>query len=163
MQFDVTIRKIFVSDGHRFAGRHGQEPEEFEMVEKESIEVVAGRGILGDRYFDHKPNYKGQLTFFSEEAYLKLREQFPGVDRDPSVFRRNVMVSGVDLNALIGKSFDLGGVSMVGVEEAAPCYWMNRAYCEGAHEALKGMGGLRVRIETDGELRLGPASLQVAE
>ncbi len=131
------------------------------MEERDSIECVAGKGIIGDRYFDHKENYKGQLTFFSEEVFLDLREKFPEVDRDPSVFRRNVLVSGIDLNKLIGQRFSVGDLEMEGVEEASPCYWMNQAYCEGAEEALRGRGGLRVRFLTDGAMQVGSASLTV--
>jgi MOSC domain-containing protein YiiM len=74
-------------------------------------------------------------------------------DRDTSVFRRNVIVSDVDLNALIGKEFEVQGITFKGTEEAKPCYWMNQAFAEGAEKALMGNGGLRARILTDGVLR----------
>ena len=34
------------------------------MIEVPVVECVAGRGIRGDRYFDFKNDYKGQITFF---------------------------------------------------------------------------------------------------
>jgi MOSC domain-containing protein YiiM len=54
-----------------------------------------------------------------------------------------VLVSGIDLNGLIGKAFAVGGVEFSGSEECAPCYWMEEAIGPGAHEWLKGRGGLR--------------------
>ena len=41
----------------------------------EFIECVAGRGIRGDRFFDYKENYKGQITFFALEVFDALRRE----------------------------------------------------------------------------------------
>lgn len=161
MTHEVEIKQIYVSDGHCFAGRHGKGPLDYSMKAHERVECVAGKGIVGDRYFDHKPDYKGQLTLFSEEIYLELVRRFDRSDRGPEVFRRNVILSGVDLNTLIGKEFRIGDVVMSGVEEAKPCYWMNQAFGEGAEEALSGHGGLRVRLLTDGRLSVGAHQLTV--
>ncbi len=70
--------------------------------------------------------------------------------------RRNVMVSGLDLSALVGRGFRLQGVLFEGVSEAKPCYWMNDAVAPGAEQWLRGRGGLRARIRSDGELCVGP-------
>jgi MOSC domain-containing protein YiiM len=163
MTYEIEIRHLFISGGHRFVGRHGKIPQEFEMAEKEKIECVGGKGIVGDRFFDYKEDYKGQLTLFSEEVYLDLIERFNVKDRGPSVFRRNVVLAGVELNSLIGQEFRLGDVDMKGTEEATPCYWMNQAFCVGANEALRGRGGLRVRILSDGELSQGGHTLVVRD
>ena len=48
----------------------------------------------------------------------------------------------------------MNGVLFEGTQEASPCSWMNYAFCEGAEAALKGRGGLRARILTDGILRV---------
>jgi len=39
------------------------------------------------------------------------------------------------------------------MEECRPCYWMDRAIAPGAEQFLKGRGGLRARIFSNGELR----------
>ena len=163
MNQEIEIKKLFVSGGHRFVGRHGKGPREHVMEERESIECVAGKGIIGDRFFDYKEDYKGQLTFFSDEVYQDMLSRFPGIDRDPSVFRRNVLIAGVELNDLIGRRFSIGDVEMLAVEEASPCYWMNEAFCDGAEEALRGRGGLRVRLLTDGVLSVGFGTLALEE
>lgn len=159
MKWNVEIHHLFVSEGHRFAGRHGKEPLQFPMTDRPTIECVAGKGIVGDRYFDYKPDYKGQLTFFSADAFRQIQSDLGVDDKDASVFRRNVVLSGVDLNELIGVQFSLGDVDFEGVEEARPCYWMNQAFCPGAEEWLRGKGGLRVRILTDGEIEVGQHQL----
>jgi MOSC domain-containing protein YiiM len=123
------------------------------MVEVNAIECVAGRGIRGDRYFDFKDDYKGQVTFFSLEVFDELCGALQ-VDRAvPSAVRRNVFTRNVDLNELIDQDFEIQGVRFHGTQECRPCYWMNRAIAPGAEEFLKGRGGLRARILTSGELR----------
>ena len=123
------------------------------MVAVDSVECVAGKGLRGDRFFDYKEDYKGQITFFEEEVYEGLCEQFGESGLNPGVFRRNVITRGVDLNTLIDKEFEVQGILFFGTQESAPCHWMNQAFAEGAEAALKGHGGLRAKILTDGVLR----------
>lgn len=149
----MRILHLYLSPRHVYVGHHGRPPGTEPMTEVDEVECLAGQGLVGDRYFGHKEDFKGQITFFSQEVYESLCERLAVHDRPPSVFRRNVIVSGVDLNALIGREFELQGVSFAGSEEARPCYWMNQAFGEGAEQALMGQGGLRARILTDGVLR----------
>ena len=116
------------------------------------IECVAGRGICGDRYFGFKDNYKGQITFFSLDVFDELCSALQIQDCSPSLVRRNVIMRDVDLNQLIGQDFEIQGVHFHGTQECSPCYWMDRAVAPGAEEFLKGRGGLRARILTDGTL-----------
>jgi MOSC domain-containing protein YiiM len=67
--------------------------------------------------------------------------------------RRNVITRHVELNELIGQDFEVQGVRFHGTGECRPCYWMDRAIGPGAEEFLKGRGGLRARILSDGQLR----------
>ena len=67
--------------------------------------------------------------------------------------RRNIIVEGQDLNALIGREFDVQGVRFLGTEEASPCLWMDEAFGKGALQALVGKGGLRAKILQSGKLR----------
>lgn len=130
------------------------------LIYFEELHCLAGRGIRGDRFFDHKENYKGQITLFADEVYRALCEKFQVRDKPPSVFRRNVITRGVDLNSLTGTEFEIQGIWFSGVEECKPCYWMDQAFHAGAEAALKGWGGLRARILSDGVLRC-PAMVQL--
>ena len=68
----ITIEHLFVSPGHNFFGHFGKPPGENPTIEVPQVECVAGRGIRGDRFFDHKEDYKGQITFFAMEIYEEL-------------------------------------------------------------------------------------------
>jgi len=148
------IRNIFISPGHNFVGHHGKPPGENPTLDVREARLLAGRGIEGDRYLDFKDDYKGQLTFFAWEVYERICAQFGIHDKSPGIFRRNIITEGVDLNALIGKEFEVQGVRFLGTQESAPCHWMNAIFAEGAEEALKGHGGLRAKILNDGVLRV---------
>ena len=72
----MLIRQIFISPGHNFVGHHGRPPGDFPLVEVPKVECVAGHGLRGDRYFDFREDYKGQVTFLSAEVFEKLCANF---------------------------------------------------------------------------------------
>ena len=152
----MRVVALYLSPGHNFFGHHGKPPGDHPIVEVDQVECVAGKGLKGDRFFDFKKDYKGQVTFFSEEVYRELCRELERHDRPHSVFRRNVIVNSVDLNALIGEEFEIQGVRFKGISECAPCYWMEQAFAPGAEEFLKGRGGLRAQVLTDGVLHRDP-------
>ncbi len=149
----AAIKYLYVSPGHNFFGHYGRAPSDYPIQEVTRIRCLAGRGIAGDRFLDYKDGYKGQITFFEEEVYLELCNLLSIYDRSPAVLRRNVLTTGVRLNALIGQTFQIQGVTFSGVEECRPCFWMDHAFGPGAEAHLKGRGGLRARILTDGYLK----------
>jgi MOSC domain-containing protein YiiM len=149
----VEICHLYISPGHNFVGHHGREPDTHPAIEVPVLECLAGRGIRGDRYLDFKDDYKGQITFFSQDIFDELCSALEVHEISPSVARRNVITRGVDLNGFIGTEFEIQGVRFYGTQECAPCYWMDRAFAPGAQNFLRGNGGLRARILTDGKLR----------
>lgn len=149
----IIIEKLFISPGHNFFGHHEQPPGNHPTVEVGRVECVAGRGLPGDRFFDFKDDYKGQVTFFSAEVFEAVCREFGVTGKSPGVTRRNVITRGVDLNSLIGQEFEIQGVRFAGVCECSPCHWMNQAIAPGAERSLHARGGLRARILTDGVLQ----------
>jgi MOSC domain-containing protein YiiM len=152
----VNVHGLYVAPGHNFFGRHGQAAAENPIREVAEVDCVAGRGLRGDRFFNHKENYQGQVTFFAWETYEEICRELAVYDKPPSAFRRNVITAGVDLQELIGREFEIQGVRFRGTEECRPCYWMEQAFAPGANAFLKGRGGLRAEILSDGVLRTNP-------
>ncbi|HIG84634.1 MAG TPA: molybdenum cofactor biosysynthesis protein [Verrucomicrobia bacterium] len=149
----MIVRHIYVAEKHNFYGHHGKEPSNYPMIEIDEATCEKGMGIIGDRFYNYKPDYKGPITFFSWEVYEDICRIFKLKNLCPSTFRRNIIVTEVDLNSLIGKTFTVQGIDFLGTQEAAPCYWMNGAVAPGAEDAMKGRGGLRAKILTSGVLR----------
>lgn len=152
----VVIHHLYLSPGHNFFGRHGMPAAAHAIEAVDQVICRAGRGIEGDRFFDYKEDYKGQITFFAWETYIEIKAALKVPELSPGAFRRNVLVEGLDLNALIGRRFRLGGIAFEGTVEAKPCYWMEQAVAPGAEAWLLGRGGLRARILADGVLTKGP-------
>jgi MOSC domain-containing protein YiiM len=158
----MQIRQIFISEGHNYFGHHGRPPDDHPLVEVRSIECIAGHGIRGDRFYDYRDDYKGQITFFSLEVFEKLAQHFGLTNKSPGAVRRNVVVSDVELNELIGEEFSIQSVRLRGTAHCKPCYWMDQAIAPGAEEFLQGNGGLRAQILSDGVITVGDAQLVLA-
>lgn len=159
----MTIHHLYTSPGHNYYGRHGKPAGTSPIEEHGSIRLVAGRGIEGDRFFDWKEDYKGQITLIDVQVINDIRAYAENPDLPASAFRRNVVTEGLDLNALIGKNFLLNGILLEGSEECSPCYWMDKA-CgkEGTEEHMKNRGGLRCRILGSGTLSTGEVNFRFA-
>jgi MOSC domain-containing protein YiiM len=159
----MKIRQIFISAGHNYFGHHGRAPDDHPLVDVPQIECVAGHGIRGDRFYDYRDDYKGQITFFSLEVFERLAQHFGLTNKSAGAVRRNVVVSGVDLNDLIGQEFSIQGIRLRGTAHCKPCYWMDQSIAPGAEEFLQGNGGLRAQILSDGVIAVGDAQLVLAE
>lgn len=149
----LRVVQIYVSPGHNYFGHHGKPAGDHVVESVDQVECVAGKGLRGDRFFDYKEDYKGQVTFFTKEVYDSMCQHFDVWDKPAAVLRRNVLIEGGDLNDLIGEEFEIQGVRFCGTQEAAPCYWMNQAFAIGAEDFLTGQGGLRAHILSNGILR----------
>jgi molybdopterin-guanine dinucleotide biosynthesis protein A len=156
-EWQAELLEIWISAGNDFRGRHEKGRLNHGIRGVSEIECVAGMGLRGDRYFGYKENFKGQVTFFDADAVQAVRERFATPDLSGALFRRNLIVRGVDLEQWVGRKFRFQGIDFEGSEECKPCYWMDEAVAPGAEEFLKQnfRGGLRARILTDGILRAG--------
>lgn len=157
----MRIEQIFTSPGHNYFGHYGREPDTFPLQEMSEIECLAGRGIRGDRFFDYRDGYRGQITFFAREVFEELAREFGLTNHSPGALRRNLIVSGVALPELIGADFALQGVQFHGAADCKPCAWMDLAVAPGAEKFLAHRGGLRAQIVSDGRIRVGEAQLQI--
>jgi MOSC domain-containing protein YiiM len=153
----ATLERLYLSPGHNFFGHHGGPAGEHATLPAHELRCVTGRGIVGDRFFDYRPDYPGQITFFSAEVFEELCAALGAREASPAALRRNAIVRGIDLLALVGQEFTLQGVRFQGASECKPCYWMDQAIAPGAEAWLRGRGGLRSRILSDGVLSPGIA------
>lgn len=161
--YPIHLHHIFVSSQHNYWGREMGQPGPAPTRDVGEAELVAGKGLVGDRFFDtSRPD--SAVTFFALEVVQALANEFELPLLDPIVLRRNIVVAGVDLNALRGQEFEIASsnacVRFRGAGESYPCRWMNAAVAPGAMGWLKGRGGLRCRVSSDGVLRRGAAVLR---
>jgi MOSC domain-containing protein YiiM len=123
--------------------------------------AVAGRGLLGDRYFIGKGTFSHwggtgrALTIVEAEALEEI-----GLDYADA--RRNVVVRGVSLNPLVGRRFRIGGVELQARRLCEPCRHLERvAERDDLLRALVNRGGIRVDVLSDGEMAVGDSLVQL--
>lgn len=119
------------------------------------VRAVPGRGLEGDRYFDHpKMEPKRELTLVEAEAIEAFRTEFK-IDFGLEGTRRNVITRGVPLNHLIGKEFWIGDVKARGLQLCEPCATLQRLSHPKVLPGLIHRGGLRAQILSEGLIRVG--------
>jgi MOSC domain-containing protein YiiM len=157
--YPIRIHHLFISPGHRYFGRPRGQPAAHPILDSEQVEVHAGQGLVGDRFYGKGERFDGHVTFFAWEVFQSLSAELHAPAALVSALRRNVVIEGVPLNGLIGQEFAIDGVRFWGAKHCAPCRWMEEMVATGALPFLRGRGGLRAQALSDGVLRRGPAVL----
>ena len=124
----------------------------------ESVLAIAAHGIEGDYHSGNEDAQ--QVTLITTEAIESFNQEtlnaFKGSD-----LGRNIVTSGVDLALLIGKKFQIGQVTLEGMEHCQPCATLGARlahYRLTASEVVKGfkdLGGIRARVVEGGVMRTG--------
>ena len=122
----------------------------------ERVAAHAGKGLEGNRYF-----YAGgdapagrALTLIAAEA-LEAYEAETGKRLTAAESRRNVLVRGVDVNALVGKRFRIGAVVCEGVELCEPCAHLQSMTHPGLVQGMVHRAGLNADVLSDGVIAVG--------
>jgi MOSC domain-containing protein YiiM len=161
--YSITLEHIYISPGHNYFGKPKDGPGLHPTTDVEEVEVRAARGLVGDRYYGVPAHYEAQVTFFAAEVFDALLAEFGRSDLAPILTRRNIITRGANLNALLGQEFAIdagsGPIQFLGTKPCNPCAWMETMLGQGAHAFLRGRGGLRARILTNGTLRRGATTL----
>jgi MOSC domain-containing protein YiiM len=129
------------------------------ILSRQEIRAVAGRGLVGDRYFTQRGTYSStpgtgrQITLIEAEALEAAARD--GVTLDPGQARRNIVTRGVPLNHLVGREFFLGDVRLRGMRLCEPCAHLMGLTKRGVIKALIHRGGLRADIVADGVIHVG--------
>ncbi|KQO82384.1 molybdenum cofactor biosysynthesis protein [Frigoribacterium sp. Leaf263] len=162
----VTIELLLASPRSRYVGRPSDGPEPATDDETpDRIELRAGLGIVGDRYFARPAHRGASVTLLAAESLETVARLLGSGVLDPAAARRNIVLRGVDVDALLGFEFSLdsgeGPVVLRANRPANPCAWMDVVLAPGAFRAMRGRGGVRCEPLSDGALTLGPAVLSV--
>lgn len=162
-RYDVEILHLLVSPRHAYFGRAKDGAADVPTADADDAEVVADKGIVGDRFFGKAAHMDAAVTLFAVESLEAVAAELGSGPLDPLLTRRNVVLRGAQLVPLLGQDFtlDSGGstVAFHGGRQAQPCAWMNEMLAPGAHPALRGRGGIRCRALSSGFLHRGPAML----
>lgn len=122
----------------------------------EEVEAVVGSGLAGD-HFEPRPGGSGrrQVTTIQAE-HLPVIAALAGVESvDPADLRRNLVISGINLQALKGRRVQVGEAVLQMTTSTDPCSRMEAALGEGGFNAMRGMGGWNAEVIEPGTIRVG--------
>jgi hypothetical protein len=120
----------------------------------ESAQAHAGRGLEGDRYFTHEGTFSNPYSD-GHDLTLIEGEVVDELGLPLAEARRNVVTRGIDLNALVGRRFRVGGAECVGRRLCEPCAHLQRLTHPGILRDLVHRGGLRADVLSDGAIAVG--------
>ena len=129
-----------------------------------NAQVIAGRGLEGDRYYSKLGTYSNQpgsgrdVTLIEIEAVEGLKRDYE-IHLDPAQSRRNIVTRGVALNHLVEQEFRIGNVVLRGTRLCEPCSHLEKLTVKGALRGLIHRGGLRAEIVKGGRIRVGDTIL----
>lgn len=117
-----------------------------------SATAIAGVGLDGD----HAQGGRRQVTLLAREAWDTACAEL-GRTVDPAARRANLLVSGIDIGACIGRSLRIGEVVVDVLGETRPCELLDDDGRIGLCAALRPArrGGVHGTLRNDGTLRVG--------
>ena len=119
----------------------------------QSVTANEENGLSGDHYSGKSG--KRQVTLIQAEhlpvvASLLKKEQI-----DPSLTRRNIVVSGINLLALDGQQFRIGQAILEMTGPCEPCERMEENLGPGGLDAMQGHGGITAKVIRGGIINIG--------
>ena len=126
-----------------------------EIQEVNEINLLAGKGIVGDRYFQEKNEDRNQLTLIESENIDYYNNKF-NLKIPYLNFRRNIVTKGIKLNDLVGKKLIIGKTKKKGIDFCRPCKSLQENLNqENIIKEFLRMGGLRCEILTSSNIKSG--------
>jgi len=123
-----------------------------EIIEVNEINLIAGKGIVGDRHFRDFNDPFNQLSIIEseniDEYNLKNKLSIPYLN-----FRRNIVTKGIKLNDLLDKNIKIGSVKLDVIDLCRPCRHLSEKL--GRNDIIKEFlikGGIRCQILNDGKI-----------
>ncbi|MCX6401400.1 MAG: MOSC domain-containing protein [Propionibacteriales bacterium] len=127
------------------------------MQPKTTVEVEAGKGIVGDRYHGTRHRH---VTVQSRES-LDEAARAHGRDVPSHLTRRNFTISHGVVPREPGSRLRIGDVLLEAVRVAAPCKLLDDTIGPGAQEALRRRAGTVFRVLEGGTINVGDAVEEV--
>jgi len=121
----------------------------------EHAEALVGLGLQGDHRCLKTPGSARQVTIISSEYIHQIAQQL-GMDFiDPVLLRRNLVISGMNMNLLRFQRLQIGDVILETSALCDPCSRMDENLGKGAASAMFGYGGLCAKIIQGGNMSVG--------
>ena len=113
------------------------------------------KGIVNDRYYNHYKNKKEQVTLINLEEIDTFNKKI-GKNVDYKDFRRNIIISGINLDKYINKKIIIHNVVLKIHELCQPCnYLQKKLGISNLVKILVNKSGVRAEIISSGFISVG--------
>ena len=122
------------------------------IVNVHEVEVIKGKGLVGEKHFKENNKKRIQITLIEIEN-INHYNKITGTMSPAINFLRNIVTEGVRLNALIGKEFFIGNVKVKAHDLCRPCKYLQEFLQQkNTVKELLYTGGLRCEILSSGKI-----------
>lgn len=125
------------------------------VVLVDSVTALAELGLEGDHRCEKIPGSARQVTIISREYIEQIAEALTIPQIDPASLRRNLVISGMDMDLLRFQRLQIGEAIFETSALCHPCSRMDAALGSGAKQAIMGRGGLCAKIVQTGRIAIG--------
>ncbi len=129
------------------------------MQANQSVRLIPGTGIAGDRYatglgkYSEFPDIR-EVTLIEVETLVALKRDHD-IDLTADEHRRNLTTEDVPLNHLVGKRFRVGSAVLEGGRLNTPCRYIDMVTGKVICDLLEHRSGLNCRIISGDMIAVG--------
>lgn len=125
-----------------------------------ALHLAPGDGVAGDHYSSRTGAARG-VTLIEQECLAAIFSYLGQHPPDPMLLRRNIMVSGINLDALRERRFTVGDAVLEHTGTCHPCSRMEALLGPGGYNAVRGRGGITARVVSGGTVAVGDTVARV--
>lgn len=127
-----------------------------------SAQALVGLGLEGDHRCLKSPGSARQVTIISREYIHQIAQQL-GMDFiDPTLLRRNLIISGMNMNLLRFQRLQIGEAIFETSALCDPCSRMDENLGAGGAAAMFGYGGLCAKVVKGGLIGVGDSVVRLS-
>ena len=131
------------------------------MLMPPALRLTPEDGVAGDHYSSRTGAARG-VTLIEQECLAAIFSYLGQDPPDPLLLRRNIMTSGINLDALRERRFQVGSTVLEHTGACHPCSRMETLLGPGGYNAVRSRGGITARVLSAGDISVEDAVVRLA-
>lgn len=132
----------------------GIRPQRGAEMEIVASAIIDQQGLQGD-FFSGPEGAPRAVTLIQAEHLPVVAAILRRESLSAHLIRRNLVVSGINLQSLKQRAFRIGDAVLFGTGNCAPCGQMETQLGQGGFNAMRGHGGITARVISGGLITVG--------
>ena len=130
------------------------------MLTRPVLHLTPEDGVTGDHYSSRTGAARG-VTLIERECLAAIFSYLGTDPPDPLLLRRNVVTSGINLDALRERRFQVGTAVLEHTGACHPCSRMEALLGPSGYNAVRGRGGITARVVRAGHVAVDDAVVRI--